>query len=279
GEIDAGKVRVAEEDVSRAAGPRERRLLAEVRCVRRHDRIRARRAGSEDAGQPVVAAVARTDRARGEKRVKAFRAPLELPRSQQSPVARTVFHGKRILRCPPGSCTESVPPTSGATSPQYPNIYPDSFLAPCSRRIDMGFPAWRRVAATLSVVLVSVTASAPWSRAQAATATATAASGAFQSSTSFIDPFAGAGDIHAANQVMVIDSQGNTIVAGSFSGQINFGGGVLSSQAASPNKNIFLVKYSASGGFLWSKPIGGTNAVFARAVAVDSGGNIYITGM
>src|SRR5262249_52688834 len=141
--------------------------------------------------------------------------------------------------------------------------------------------AWRRVAATLSVVLVSVVASAPWSRAQAATATvaATAASGALQFSTSFIDPFAGAGDIHQANQAMVFDSQGNTIVAGSFSGQINFGGGVLISQAAPPNKNIFLVKYSASGGFLWSKAIGGTNSVNARAVAVDSGGNIYITGL
>src|SRR5215472_1490091 len=116
----------------------------------------------------------------------------------------------------------------------------------------MGSRAWWR-AATLSVLVLSLVIPAPLSRAQAATATATAASGALQFSMSFIDPFAGAGDIHQANQAMVFDSQGNTIVAGSFSGQINFGGGVLSSQAASPNKDIFLVKYSASGGFLWSK--------------------------
>lgn len=110
-------------------------------------------------------------------------------------------------------------------------------------------------------------------------AVALAASGAFQFSSSFVDPFAGAGNIHAANQAMVIDAQGNMVIAGSFVGQIDFGGGIIAAQATGANRNIFIVKYAPSGAFSWAKAIGQTNSVTARAAAVDSGGNIYVTGL
>ncbi len=73
---------------------------------------------------------------------------------------------------------------------------------------------------------------------------------------------------------MALDSQGNIIVAGSFSGRQNFGGGDIVSHGA---VDIFIAKYSSSGAYLWSQAIGGAGSDWAKAVAVDPTGNIFIT--
>jgi len=129
--------------------------------------------------------------------------------------------------------------------------------------------AWWSVVA-LGGFLFSVAVSVPLSGGTLS------AAGTYVASTGFIDPYSGAGNIHSPNQTLAVDSQGNSVVAGSFSGQINLGGGTLIS--LSTDRNIFLGEYSASGAHLWSKSIGGTNGVWAKAVALDMSGNIYITG-
>jgi CheY-like chemotaxis protein len=71
------------------------------------------------------------------------------------------------------------------------------------------------------------------------------------------------------------DNQGNVIVAGKFSGSVNFGGTILTSRGGF---DVFVCKYSASGTLLWVRSYGGNVDDTAQGVAVDSGGNVYVTG-
>jgi hypothetical protein len=76
--------------------------------------------------------------------------------------------------------------------------------------------------------------------------------------------------------VAAVDNSGNTIVAGTFQGTVNFGGGPLSSTGSS---SIFIAKYSTAGAHLWSKSIWGTgNNDAPLAIAFDSTDNIIMTG-
>jgi hypothetical protein len=74
---------------------------------------------------------------------------------------------------------------------------------------------------------------------------------------------------------IAIDGLGNIVVVGAYSGSINFGGGLLTSSAT----DIFVAKFSASGGHLWSKRFGSVNRDSANAVAVDGNGNVLVTGV
>ncbi|MDH3215143.1 MAG: SBBP repeat-containing protein [Candidatus Krumholzibacteria bacterium] len=74
------------------------------------------------------------------------------------------------------------------------------------------------------------------------------------------------------------DASHNVVVAGDFSGTVNFGGGSLVSIGG---WDMFLAKFDASGNHIWSQRFGSTvssNADGARAVAVDGSGNIYLAG-
>jgi hypothetical protein len=74
------------------------------------------------------------------------------------------------------------------------------------------------------------------------------------------------------------DTGGNVFVTGYFgvsSTGVNFGGGALFSAGL---EDVFLVKYSATGGHLWSKRFGSTGSDVGMAVAADPVGNIYVTG-
>jgi hypothetical protein len=80
---------------------------------------------------------------------------------------------------------------------------------------------------------------------------------------------------------VAVDSSGNEVVAGHFTGTVNFGpnnpnptflsGGVGAA-------NIFVAKYTKSGLLDWVKGIGSSGSDFATAVALDSSGNVYATG-
>ncbi len=139
---------------------------------------------------------------------------------------------------------------------------------------------WR--IAALIVLVFSALILVPSSRAQLAriskgTATptasmATAGAPATQFSEAFVGPWANAGQIRY--EAMAVDGQGNIVVAGSFVGQINFGGGNILSKGG---LDIFIAKYSSNGAYLWSKGIGGSSDDWAKAVAVDPSGNILIT--
>lgn len=71
------------------------------------------------------------------------------------------------------------------------------------------------------------------------------------------------------------DAAGNVVIAGTFAGSVDFGGGPLVSVGA---EDIFLAKFDGTGAHLWSKRFGGGNTDWGRSVAIDPSGNILITG-
>jgi hypothetical protein len=72
-----------------------------------------------------------------------------------------------------------------------------------------------------------------------------------------------------------VDGNGDVLVAGFFTGTVDFGGGPLTSAGGA---DIFVVKYSATGGLLWSKRVGGTGSDKAPALAIDPVGNVVMAG-
>lgn len=74
---------------------------------------------------------------------------------------------------------------------------------------------------------------------------------------------------------VAVDSAGDVIVAGNFQGQIDFGGGLLTT---SGNTDIFVAKLDPNGNHLWSKRLGGMGDQYAGRVTVDSAGNVILIG-
>ena len=72
-----------------------------------------------------------------------------------------------------------------------------------------------------------------------------------------------------------IDNSDNILVAGEFSGTVDFGDGQVDSAGMS---DIFVVKFLPDGSYVWSKQVGGTGNDVANDAAVDSAGNIVVTG-
>jgi beta-propeller repeat-containing protein len=71
------------------------------------------------------------------------------------------------------------------------------------------------------------------------------------------------------------DAAGNVFVAGTFEGSVDFGGGALTSAGL---KDIFVLKYSATGQHSWSKRFGSSGDDVVNALAVDSAGDIVVSG-
>ncbi|MBX2960245.1 MAG: T9SS type A sorting domain-containing protein [Flavobacteriales bacterium] len=132
--------------------------------------------------------------------------------------------------------------------------------------------------------------------------------GDFVSTTDF-DPGSGIYSLSSANLSMDVfvsklDSDGNFIWAKSFSGanedvatcvKLDRSGNIYISGYFSPNVDFdpgpgsyivptagsfdaFIVKLDSNGNFNWVKTIGGSGADYANAIALDSIGNIYVTG-
>ncbi len=76
---------------------------------------------------------------------------------------------------------------------------------------------------------------------------------------------------------VAVDAAGNVVITGSFRGTVDFGGGAFNSQLYGAT-DAFLAKYSSSGSHLWSKNFPSTSLDIGQAVAVDTNGNIYLTG-
>ena len=77
-------------------------------------------------------------------------------------------------------------------------------------------------------------------------------------------------------QAVATDPSGNVYLAGIFFGDVNFGGGTLSSTAG--GQDVFLVKFDASGAHQWSKQFGDAEAQSAADVATDASGNVFLSG-
>ena len=76
-------------------------------------------------------------------------------------------------------------------------------------------------------------------------------------------------------QTVAVDRNGAVILAGNFVGATSVGGDVLSSVGGT---DIFLAKYSSTGTHLWSKRLGAATEENVQSLAVDSLGNILLTG-
>jgi hypothetical protein len=74
---------------------------------------------------------------------------------------------------------------------------------------------------------------------------------------------------------VAVDGSGNILVTGSFYKTVSLGGQELTSVG---HDDIFVAKYSGSGKHLWSKRFGTNNLDHGAEVAVDSKGEVLITG-
>jgi len=71
------------------------------------------------------------------------------------------------------------------------------------------------------------------------------------------------------------DAAENIYVCGTFANTANFGGGVLTSAGGN---DIFVAKYNATGGHVWSFSHGSPGDDIVLGIAVDASGNVAITG-
>lgn len=74
---------------------------------------------------------------------------------------------------------------------------------------------------------------------------------------------------------VAIDSKGNIVLLGTFSGKIDLGGGELESIG---DNDLFLAKFDSDGQHLWSFGYGGPGVQALASMALDSADNIIIAG-
>jgi hypothetical protein len=75
------------------------------------------------------------------------------------------------------------------------------------------------------------------------------------------------------------DGSGNVFVIGKFFGTIDVDPGAATSTLTSTgNADVFLAKYSASGGLVFAHRFGGTNEDIGYGLVLDGSGNVYVTG-
>jgi len=72
-----------------------------------------------------------------------------------------------------------------------------------------------------------------------------------------------------------IDNEGNLYATGYYYGTMTFGTISLTSEG---ERDVFISKQDINGDFVWVKSIGGSSMDIGRGIALDNGGNIYVTG-
>ncbi|MFC2101182.1 SBBP repeat-containing protein [Bacteroidota bacterium] len=78
---------------------------------------------------------------------------------------------------------------------------------------------------------------------------------------------------------IIHDGNGNLYLSGYYQNTVDFNWGSGTSLSTSNGaEDIFLLKLTDSGNFTWARTIGGTGNDRARSIALDTSGNIYITG-
>jgi len=80
---------------------------------------------------------------------------------------------------------------------------------------------------------------------------------------------------------IAVDAQGSVVVAGSFTGSVDFNPSPTVSEVLfAPNgqPDAFVSKLASNGNYAWAKQLGGAAADAAAGVAVDAAGNVYATG-
>jgi hypothetical protein len=77
-------------------------------------------------------------------------------------------------------------------------------------------------------------------------------------------------------QAAVFDDAGDILVTGRFSGNVDFGLGVIKSESGLDS--VFLLKLDAAGNTLWSRGFGKTGVSDSRGLALDGDGNAWLLG-
>ncbi|MFN5317973.1 MAG: SBBP repeat-containing protein [Bacteroidia bacterium] len=96
--------------------------------------------------------------------------------------------------------------------------------------------------------------------------------------------FGGANDDLAAEGDIAVDSAGNVLITGYFSGTVDFdpGAGIFNLNTllvSSVHANdVFITKLDAAGNFVWAKQFRGNANSYALSLEIDDVGNIYTTG-
>ena len=79
---------------------------------------------------------------------------------------------------------------------------------------------------------------------------------------------------------IAIDGSGNVLIAGDFSGTVDFDPGAGTANLTSSGEgDIFIAKFDTYGNFIWAKSMGGSSADSGIFLAVDRLGNSAITGI
>lgn len=83
--------------------------------------------------------------------------------------------------------------------------------------------------------------------------------------------------VDVANDVAV-DAAGNAVVTGWFEGLVDFGKGAIQTKGGN-NKDAFVFKLDTSGATVWVKTFGDKDHDQGRAIAIDSKGDIVVSGL
>ncbi len=75
-----------------------------------------------------------------------------------------------------------------------------------------------------------------------------------------------------------IDNAGNVVTTGRFPNTVDFDPGAGVFNLTGGGGDVFVLKLSSAGNFVWAKHIAGTSSVNAERIAEDASGNIYIVG-
>ena len=75
-----------------------------------------------------------------------------------------------------------------------------------------------------------------------------------------------------------LDSAGNSYVAGSFAGNANFGGVILTNSGLLGTLDAFAAKFDSTGSLLWARGVGGTGDDSAVAIGADDAGRTFLGG-
>jgi hypothetical protein len=86
---------------------------------------------------------------------------------------------------------------------------------------------------------------------------------------------AGSGESEQGRAIAT-DASGNIYVTGFFSETTSFG---TTNLVSSGTEDVFVAKYNPAGTLLWARRAGGNEYDEGRGIAVDSGGNVYVTGL
>lgn len=79
---------------------------------------------------------------------------------------------------------------------------------------------------------------------------------------------------------IVVDAEGNVYTTGYFFDTVDFDPGVgIFNITSSGSADVFISKLDASGNFIWAKHLGGPQADYGLAIALDNIGNLYTTGL